>query len=156
MAVWQYSLFLISKNELLNKQGKLPDSLTEDERENLIGWEASTKLTMIEKILSKHFKKKKSWSNNIEQWGEEDSHCVEVICENDRFSEVSVRLDLRNLNGDNLRLIVDLAETLDAIGLNIDGIIFEVSLNNLKSEIKISDAFSFVKDPKGFLSNLSN
>ena len=60
MATWQYSIHLVSREELLQDRSKLPKSITEDERERLIGWQASTNLKVVDEIISKYLEKKKS------------------------------------------------------------------------------------------------
>lgn len=155
MATWQYSIHLVSREELLQDRSKLPKSITEDERERLIGWQASTNLKVVDEIISKYLEKKKSWSEAIEQWGEEESHCIQIYHEDGAFPEISIRLDLRSLNRDFLNSVIKLAEVLKASLLDDEGNVFEPNISNLKSKICSSDAFKFVKDPKAFLVELT-
>lgn len=155
MAIWQYSTHLVSNEELLQNRSNLPKSITEEERERLVGWQASSSFKIVDEIVSKYLAKKKSWSNEIEQWGEEDSHCIQLYRNGGTFSEIFIRLDLRYLNKNFLDLIIKLSEELNASSLNDDGHIIELNLSNLRSEITSSDAFRFVKDPKGFLKDIA-
>ncbi len=156
MAIWQFHLNLIPRDVLIEACGEIPSTLSEDLLENLPHWDNSNFKDREAQILKKYLTQKKSWSESIELWGTEESHCVELIYDEGKVAEVSIRLDLRSFDKRLVTLVRELGTLYDAVGINEYSEVFQLEKSNLKAEIEKSKAFRFLKDPRLFLDQLSN
>ncbi|WP_420386232.1 hypothetical protein [Roseivirga sp.] len=90
MAVWQYDLIVVPKSSLI--EISVTDRLDKRMLESYDFWHGqySTKdFKSFDKILPLG----KSWSNEIIQYGEEGSHTLKLIAEDDSIVEVLLRID---------------------------------------------------------------
>lgn len=105
-------------------------------------------------VLSKVLPKEESWSANTMQYGKIDETCIEIDYEDDLILEIAVRLDLRTLSKKLLQAICDFASSNDLRISSKAGLIVP-NLENLLLILQNSPAWRFVKNPVGFLQNIS-
>ena len=138
MAIWQFEFYTADKNKA-NK----------DDPDDIILWDdISAELAENVPFLNK----KESWDASIVQFGNADETCIEILKENDKVAEISVRIDMRQITE---KLLSDIIEYLKRINCRIyyNENLYEVTLDNLKALMVSSDAYSFCKDPQAFLDN---
>ncbi len=70
------------------------------------------------------------------------------------LEEMSLRIDVRNIDRKFVDESLIIAKELDCLLLDTQGNLFEPIPANLSNCIKTSDAFRFVTDPKDFLDKL--
>lgn len=150
MATWQFDFSIIPKKEALKKinQGNI----------SIAPWDGYGISVSSIKELSKEFKQTKSWSDSIKQFGSLDETCIELCFEDKRFKklkEVSIRLDLRSLTKEKLLKVIAFISDNNAMILTQEEKLIEPEINLITGEIKKSDAYSFVKDPYGFLNRIA-
>lgn len=139
MAIWQFEFYTADKNKA-NK----------DDPDDIILWDdMSAELAENVPFLNK----KESWDASIVQFGNADETCIEILKENDKIAEISVRIDMRSITE---RLLSDIIEYLKRINCRIyyNEKFYDVTLDNLKALMVSSDAYSFCKDPQSFLENI--
>lgn len=118
--------------------------------------------------LSKVLPKTKSWSNNIIQFGDLDSTCIEIYLDDD--NEISVRIDLRNCGRKEIESILEFAtENNLVIAVNtrkfdpskendwiLDPIyeFYPPTKDSIKMIVESSAAFRFCKDPYRFFDDI--
>ncbi len=141
MASWQFSCNLINNNAEF--------SFNQEER-NILWGDFKLQVESIPKI-ERVLKPQKSWSVDIKQYGELDSHCLEISFDKDRIEEISLRIDLRELNKDVFDEILDFIKSNNALILLQDGRIIEPEQGVLLNEIKKSDAYKYVSEPNNYL-----
>lgn len=93
MALWQYSFYVLPKEGLIT----LEETFKFDKRDELFDdalfWrEHHIKPTFFDKV-GDIIIKNKSWSEDIELYGAEESNCFEVLSENGVVVSVSFRID---------------------------------------------------------------
>ena len=93
MAVWQFKLEGVPSSAVVGR-----DSVSEDEWNESQWWEgvqpSETFLTSIAGLLPT----KDSWSEELRQWGRQDSDLVEIWYEDNLVESVLIRLDSRQPN----------------------------------------------------------
>ena len=138
MAIWQANFSLINPDGMI--------SLENEKSVNSIG------------KLCSCFPEKTSWSKNIRQFGEIDSTCIEFlyesIVESNDIYEIHVRLDLRSLTMEELKLICSFALENNLLVL-VDSVFYEPTIPLLTDVIRNSDAHRFLSDPEGFLNSIN-
>jgi hypothetical protein len=155
MALWQFELNLVPKKVLMTSDGKLPSHLTEDQQGNISGWDDSAFRDQAQSLIEKYLPKSSNYAEDYPLWGKEDQTCIHFFYDAGSQTGVWIRLDLRELNRDVLDLVQNLSNVMNALGLNERGELFIVTKDNLKEEIKKSQAFKFVKDPMDFIKETS-
>lgn len=130
MAIWQYTFQVLPKESVECLSSHYHFEKNEDGFDDELYW----KLNPISKIffhsIQEILPRNKSWSNEIELFGNQDSNCFEVLFDNnDKVLSVSFRIDFRSsyekvlsqiiefclLNG-----IVILDEDLNVVPLNYE------------------------------------
>jgi len=152
MAIWQVSFFVIRETKL-----KTIDVMNvEANQDALLVWdETQISIDSLEKI-SKVLPPTISWSENIKQFGEIESTCVNLFYSNNGTGnvEISCRLDIRSLSESEFLTIIDFINQNNGVIL-YEYEIYEATVNSLKNIITNSRSFKFCKDPKAFLDSLS-
>ena len=90
--------------------------------------------------------KEASWSKDIIQFGSLESTCIELLLEDSRVVEVSIRLDLRTLNKTLLSDVIDYIKRIDANIYYNDEIIVPL-YENFANIIMASDAYKYCSNP---------
>lgn len=94
MAIWQYHMFLIPEEEASSYYPK--DNFVPRQALDEIEWWKYRQLGIdsfeaFKDLLSQN----KSWSNDIILFGDESSDCIELVVEENKIVEISIRVDLR-------------------------------------------------------------
>ena len=98
--------------------------------------------------------KAKSWSSEIIQFGNIDETCIELISEQNKVVEISVRLDLRTLDKKQLYSLIGYIDKIDA-NIFYQGNLYTPSITSFTEMIQNSSALKFCRDPFLFLENIS-
>ena len=95
-----------------------------------------------------------SWTNDIKQYGDLQETCIELLEENGRIVEVSVRLDLRTLTKD---LIIHILDYVNGLNANIyyQNEILIPSANNIIKILKNSDAYKYCDNPLNYFDEIN-
>lgn len=145
MAVWQIYLDIIQKDKIENKS---PEEIC-NKKDYIIAWERK----IIINALNGSFVKEKSWSRDIEQFGNLEESCIEVYHINEALAEISARIDVRTATTATLLSLLDFINENDAFIL-IENTPYEATKENLALIIKDSRAYEFCNNPEKFLMDL--
>lgn len=179
MAVWQYRLTVIPKKALLDKYTELPEKLFIDHEgwneywdnpsgkiddDSTVNWWQDQKVC-IEDIRNKvdSLLPRASWNDSKDcliwkmEQKKEDIDCS--IFFNRRTKELEsfdFRIDVRNSNTSIkfLKMILELCIERGFILMNTDGALIEPQKEKVFEDIKKSNAFKFVSDPKTFFKEI--
>lgn len=117
MAIWQYKLFVLPEEEVdsyfLNK-----DSVSEKAFNEIDWWKYRQIDIKLFEPLIRLLDKENSWSENIVQLGNLDSNCVELLYEEGRMVEISIRIDLRTDYNNMVKIFCEFADENDCVFLN--------------------------------------
>lgn len=138
MAVWQVCFNVIEKNKNIID-------------EDIFYWDKEP----VNVYDISFLKKTESWSNDIIQYGDLQETCVELLKENGRVIEISVRLDLRSLTQDQINDIIKYIIALDANILYQNEIIIP-SVETIKKMLVKTNAYKYCNNPILFMDSLYN
>lgn len=155
MATWQFGLSLISQSGAASQGLAAGARLTDAQREELL--QLGTYRFSAEAVaqLRRVLMPGRSWSESLEVLGNLESTCVTLLKEHDIVTEVGARLDLRTISPEILEAVLDFAVTAECLLMTDDNKLINPSLPDLKAEIRSSPAYRFVKDPRGFISDIA-
>lgn len=134
MAIWQVPIYLIKKSGILNCSDK----------------QFLKSLDTIREI----FPEEKSWCKSIKQFGSIDSTCLEIIYDDLEEDEIRLRLDLRNITKEHLKILLKFINK-NEFKLHYEDEVYEATMTNFKEIIENSIAYKFVCNPKGFFDDLN-
>ncbi len=143
MAIWQFSCYVIPK-----EKADISNHLEIDE---ISTWRKQGTSTETIDFLDK----RKSWSNERSQYGNEDGTCIEFIYDNEVLMEIYCRLDMRSLTKEMLKKILNFVEEIDGL-IFYEGEIYSPNMSEIIEIIKKSRATRFCKDPIKFLQELDS
>jgi hypothetical protein len=160
MAIWQFNIYFIPRQTLLEKYGQVPTQL--DFEDALSGyWWLNLNLD-ISKIypLLQQFGDLQEWtlnSDGLRSFGNDDANTISVCYDSktDRVEDLSCRIDLRQIEKIFVDKIFSVAMQFDCLLMDSKGALFQPIITSLVARIKDSDANRFVSDPKQFLDDLS-
>jgi hypothetical protein len=155
MATWQYDIYLVPRDA----QMKVDDIFhrTDDgcEIDTSPWWSHYDKNHALAEALSRILPASRSWTPDIQTWGDDDGDRIDLMRSGDAIDEVYIRIDARHINNNFLSQIAALAREFDLIGVTEDQCIIELTFEVLSLKLRTSPAFRFVSDPRKFLDNLS-
>ena len=137
MAIWQVSFNVIENSKKNND-------------EDICYWDKEP----INAYDITFLKKCDSWTNDIIQYGDLQKTCIELLIENGKTVEVSVRLDLRTLTKELLINIVDYVIGLNANVYYQNEIVIP-SVKNIINIIRNSDAYIYCGNPLKYIDDLN-
>ena len=105
-------------------------------------------------ILSKALPINKSWCAEDILFGSLDSTCVEICFFDSLIDEISVRLDITNLSKKQIDSLINFA-IVNNLQILYNEEKLAVSMDNICTMVKNSDAFCYLNNPKQFLTLLS-
>lgn len=153
MATWQFTFSVIPEKTAKNNNNQ--HALKLNDFDDSISWNGyCLSESSIEKI-AETLKQTKSWSDSIRQFGCADETCVELFYDKNTLLEISIRLDLRSLTSEILKMVIDFVKDNKALILTPQGVLLKPVLEDVIVVIKKSGAYSFVKNPQEFLSSLN-
>ena len=100
--------------------------------------------------LVKEFGEQKSWSTDINQYGDIESTCIEIEMIDAEETNIDVRLDLRTLSKHQIQIICDFAN-INELFLQKNGELLEANMENVLLIIQNSTAYRFLQNPNEFL-----
>lgn len=153
MATWQYDLQLIPRAKLVELFGEVSPRL-DSETYEVTDWWSGQVCAGYDEVLARFLKEGGSWSEEIRNWGDEQGDFISVVYEENQVTEIRVRIDVRELNHEYLRILCDFARRYESLFLTEDLKLIEPDLNLLLRQIAESDAFAFVEDPATFLNSI--
>ena len=155
MAAWQFQIRLLPQ-AVAATEGLFPGGeLAEAQRESIAWWDKSILGSDALKRLREVLPPGKTWSKELEVFGDLETTCVTILREEGRPIEVSARLDLRSLSQETMDAVLDFAQRLNCFLVTDGNTILKPAAAGLAIEIEMSPAYRFVKDPRGFLSDLA-
>ncbi|WP_271754794.1 hypothetical protein, partial [Cohnella sp. JJ-181] len=98
MALWQTRFFIVKESNIV---------LNEENEEALLLWGESPLNSDSLITISKSLHQEKSWSDEIVQYGKIDGTCLEISYDGNIISEISCRIDVRNISLEILSEIVN-------------------------------------------------
>lgn len=180
MAIWQFHIYLIPQQSLLNKFGQIPTQLvmnkdgwsdyiqnadldTEPEFEDAltVHWWLDLNITLDNILpLLKTFGDIQSWTQNtdgLKSFGDTDTNDISVCFKDTTkiVEEISCRLDLRQLDKGFMDKVLSLATQFECLLMDRQGRLYQPSIIALFDTIKLSNANRFIVDPEQFLNDLS-
>lgn len=155
MAVWQYIAYLIPTASL-SEDGSLAGLTVTSESFDHPPLQYDIAPVALEKIISAYLPPRESWSPDIHAWGDERRDDIDINYGGERIDIIRARLDLRDVTIERIANLVRLAREIDCCFL--EGRTFAVisaDEDALVESIRASRPARFVRDPHGFLKNLS-
>src|SRR5262245_18011256 len=155
MATWQFDIHLIPRCKLIALYDLVPATLEEEIVETVNSWRGFLPQDYGES-LARLISPSRSWSNDIQMWGEQDGNRIEVLFEAGQPEEVSIRIDARQSREQFLRELVEFACQIDALLLTENFELIEPTLEGLRTSLESSNARKFVADPHKFFESVRN
>lgn len=160
MAVWQWDLWLVPKSEVLNRFSTIPQYVDLDWFESIEWWNnvsAERLKNFFDTLLPRT---SNSLDPDVLTWGNDDENTIlliveenkiRLIIEDGKITDVSLRLDVRNLSQSFLDCLVDFAKQEDFLFFSLESNKFikpemSIFLENLQN----SRAMLFATNPKQF------
>lgn len=150
MAIWQFDLHLVPRSRVIGVYSSLPKEIERDVFDSTEWWENYKPPSNFEELITSFLPANTSWIIDTKTWGEEDSHRVDVMYQDEEVSEIYVRIDVRKLHQSFVGNIVNLARDCDCLVLTQDKRLLEPHIDKLTFEIERSSAFQFVENPEVF------
>jgi hypothetical protein len=156
MATWQFDLYLLPRQKIIERYLSVPAQVSAEEYVAIDWWAGVTLPVNYDSMLGSFLPKYTSWNKNASTWGDEKSDLISIIFENNAPVEFLVRIDASKLNISLLGKISHFAKLCDCLLLLDESRkLIEPDPLSLNYEIKRSNAYKFVMDPRGFLDELS-
>lgn len=181
MAIWQFHIYFIPRQSLLEKYGHVPagleinkegwsDFIRHGSLENehdfedalTISWWSSLNMD-IKALLPtlQQFGELQEWTAQIaglKSFGNTETNDISVCYdyEKNTVQELSSRLDLRTIDKGFVNNILSLTKRFDCLLMDKQGKLYEPTMKNLYDTIQLSNANRFVEDPKQYFENMSN
>lgn len=140
MAIWQYHITVVPQEEI--KSFFNGESFISNEDIENINWCKYRNIKANDFVdLEKLFPQQKSWTSNIILYGSEGSNCIEILLSNDVIEEITIRIDLRNYNQNDIKFICDFFEKHHCLFIDYKGKIIRPSINQIIYEIENYDLY---------------
>lgn len=155
MATWQFAFTIIPEKVLMDKNSNFQSNVKPSDFDVSMSWYGyCLSKSSLEKV-SEMLEQTKSWSDDIRQFGHIDETCIELFYERNTLLDVSIRLDLRSLTSDIMKMLIVFIKENDALIITQKGVLIRPVLEDIIAEIKKSDAYSFIRNPQEFLSSIN-
>lgn len=140
MALWQYTFFVLPEESLRLLNSDLVFERSQDGFDDAPYWKLMQKNSSFFKGIDYILKKAKSWSKNIDLYGNQESSCFEVLF--DHYSNcvisVSFRIDFTSNYERILRGIIEFCILNGLVILDEDLILVPMNLEQVKQIIEHS------------------
>lgn len=154
MAIWQCDFHLVLDSWLKTTGREQLALLPEEVMEEEPWWQAASLLPNYSEQLAQFAPRTKSWSADIEIYGEEEGNCLKVSHDEERVVSVWVRIDLRQLDRSFIDGVLSFARSQQCHLVNIEGRLIAPELDSLRIALKDSRAYRFVANPQKYLEEL--
>ena len=145
MAIWQFDCNIVPFDKSL-------DTINDDE---MVLWDAGNIDKEIIDMINEILPEEKAWSDNVKQYGNNDSTCFKLYFGGKKIEEIALRLDLSCLSKDMLSNILEIIKKMGAVIL-YDKKIFEPQIDGMIAVLKESDAGKFSIDQEKYFEELGN
>ena len=150
MALWQFTIRIVPKKTFIETQGSIPSKVSYEEFIDLPTWEINKYEAQLSHLLSNYFSKDESQAEFRTSWGKSDETTFLLSRDENNIGDLTVRLDLRSLTQDLLKVVEEVGNLLDAVLVTELGSVIDPKIKIILEEMKASKAFRFVSDPRGF------
>lgn len=153
MAIWQFSVEFISKENLVKYFGEIPAVIDEETywKEDLCG---GIKLPKdYESFLNSLGEKEKlKWTQESYNWGDyDDGTHITIDLQDKSDITISARFHIEEWDEPFINTVLEFARMCDCVLITLNRTIFEPELDLFVAEFKKSGAYKFSKDPIGYL-----
>jgi len=156
MAIWQYDLELVPREAACRRAGGVPTRAESLAASGRSVWESVKSIPDLESELSRILPLGKSWSRDIKMWGTYDGHRIDLVFDGGNLAQFLVRFDMRHPSRAFFHSVLRLASENSCVLLTDNGDILEPKASAVLAHLAQSDAMRFVKDPRGFLNQLTS
>jgi len=180
VAIWQFHIYFIPRESLINKYGHVPTELEMkkdewvdyvekfnlDEEPNFedaltIQWWLIVNVDIGELLPTlQQFGELQAWTaqtDGLRNFGDTETNDISVGFnpQTNKVEELSCRLDLRQIDKSFVEKLLSLGKRFDCLLMDSQGRLYEPTVENLVGKIKLSNANRFVEDPRQFLEDMS-
>ncbi|MES2653227.1 MAG: hypothetical protein V4663_15915 [Bacteroidota bacterium] len=142
MAIWQYKLFILPKEEVIS-YFENQRTIGEDDFNEIEWWKYRQLTADNFNSLVAQLPQNISWSRDIILFGNTDSNCVELLYENNIAVEVSGRIDLSYDYSQFVSLLCNIAQENECIFLSSSLEILNPDITTIQNDI---DEYTLFKD----------
>lgn len=155
MAVWQWKLNLVSRENLLGRFPNIPLYIEEEWFYDI----PCCKTTFLEELkvffnslIERSFDP--TVANNVLSWGENNKNEVDIVLEGDLISLLSIQINTRDVDNYFIESLVKFAKIKDFVFWELEsGKIIEPELSIFLKELNNSRAMLFSQNPNQFFSD---
>ena len=151
MAIWQFDVDFRS-NETGVRRSTAEDRGSGAGRKGMFQRDDADLLRVIDGMLVR----RKSWSENLVLWGEENGNRIDIFLEEGKIANVNARIDLRQPSVAFLELLLKIARYCGAHFRTEDELDIPAEKERILEAIRHSEAFRFVSDPQRFFEELKS
>ena len=160
MAIWQFNIYFIPRQTLLDKYGQILTELEYDDALTIHWWHNLNLVTNKLLPLLQQFGDLQEWTSRTEglrSFGDSEANDISICYDNktDKVEELSCRIDLRQIDKNFIDKVFSIATQFDCLLMDSEGRLFQPSVAALADSIQLSNAKRFVTDPGKFLDDLS-
>jgi len=180
MAIYQYDLYLIPRLSIIDKYGEIPTQLFIDheawkkhwaketwedghdfEDALTTNWWKESKLLFkeIEPFIHS-FIKPVAWSKlstDHKAYGNNDTNDFSIgLTVEGSIEDFHCRIDLREIDRNFIDRLLALAKQMNCLLLDRNGNLFQPTFDKLTDNLKHSNAFKFISNPRDFVDKFSN
>ncbi len=146
MAIWQFDFMIIPQ---------IRDIKDYNDNNNYMSWHGIKIPEDSLEFLSIHLPIGKSWSNDIRQYGDKDSTCIEIYMLDNDIDEIRCRFDLRNISKSLLENVISFINIING-KVYINGKSYKADIPSIIELVRESDAARFCKSPIDYFKYLDN
>lgn len=160
MAIWQFNIYFIPRQTLLDKYGQILTELEYDDALTIHWWLNLNLDTNKLLPLLQQFGDLQEWTSRTEglrSFGDSEANDISICFDSktDKVDELSCRLDLRQIDKNFVDKVFSIATQFDCLLMDCRGRLFQPTVKALVESIRLSNANRFVADPRQFLDDLS-
>ena len=180
MAIWQFYIYFIPRQSLLDRYNHVPTKLEMNkegwadyiEKFNLdeepdfedaltISWWTNLNLDINVLLPTlQQFGELQEWTttcDGLRRFGDTETNDISVSFDDktNKVEELSCRLDLRQIDKGFIDKMLSLATQFDCLLMDSQGRLYEPTIKNLLDTIQLSNANRFVENPRQFFDDLS-
>jgi hypothetical protein len=154
MAVWQWTVTIVPKTEVIDRFDLIPDFIDQDWFESIDWWVAIDEgvfVSFFNRILSEM---DAPWAKNTRIWGDDARTDCSLTVESGVVTFVWIRIDLRTLYHPLIESFIEFAQHHRFVFYSIEtGRFIEPDLQQVHDAIKSSRPMAFVTNPNKFFSD---
>jgi hypothetical protein len=180
MAIWQFDIYFVPRQSLIDKYGHVPtqlemnkegwsnyirntdlDNKPEFEDALSVQWWLNLNLE-VNKLLPilQQFGELQEWTartDGLRSFGDTETNDISVCFDHhtNKVEELSCRIDLRKIDKTFVSKFLSLATRFDCLLMDRQGRLYAPTIVNLADKISLSNANRFVDDPRQFLEDMS-